>query len=200
MPNTLFTVDSNFSSKIFSSSILFCDFFSKKNKRKETNKIKMAKEMIMTRLIFYKYTKTMETTQTQKKLRGHSRLKTQAIPVDRRKIRKAKNSNSLPDLISALVCFLAWQYLMFYTSPNDVANLLYANSYLPFVILIFFTVFFFLKFALKKVRLAFCLAFELLIMLVFHLQNLDFNYYWVIILTIPPFIWLIVNQIEKRLL
>jgi hypothetical protein len=89
---------------------------------------------------------------------------------------------------------------MFYTSPNDVANLLYANSYLPFVILIFFTVFFFLKFALKKVRLAFCLAFELLIMLVFHLQNLDFNYYWIIILAIPPFIWLIVNQIEKRLL
>ncbi|HOP38971.1 MAG TPA: hypothetical protein PL154_01750 [Candidatus Woesebacteria bacterium] len=142
----------------------------------------------------------METTQTQKKLRGHSRLKTQAIHLDNRKIRKAKNSNSLPDLILALVCFLAWQYLMFYTSPNDVANLLYANSYLPFVILIFFTVFFFLKFALKKVRLAFCLAFELVIMLVFHLQNLDFNYYWIIILAIPPFIWLIVNQIEKRLL
>ena len=107
----------------------------------------------------------METTQTQKKLRGHSRLKTQAIPVDRRKIRKAKNSNSLPDLILALVCFLAWQYLMFYTSPNDVANLLYANLLALCYINIFHC--FLLKFALKKVRLTFCLAFELLIMLVF---------------------------------
>ncbi len=142
----------------------------------------------------------MATTQTQKKLRGRSRLKTQLVPVDRRKIRKARNSNSLPDLILALVFFFSLQYLMFYTSPNDLANLLYPHSYLPFVILVFLTVFFFLKLAFKQARLAFCLAFDFLIMLVFHLQNLDFNYYWAIILAIPPLIWLIINQIEKRLL
>lgn len=142
----------------------------------------------------------METTQTQNKTRGHSRLKPKAVAIERRKIGKPEKKHSLIDLILALVFFFSLQFLMFYSQPNDLANLIYSNSYLPFVLLIFFFTFYVLKFIFKKTRLAFCLAFDLLIVLFFHLQNLDFNYYWVIILAIPPLIWLIINQIEKRLL
>lgn len=142
----------------------------------------------------------METTQTQKKPRGRSRLKTQATVLERRKNQDSKNKSSLIDLLLALFLFFSLQYLMFYSSPNDSANLIFPNSYLLLITLVFFFAFFFLKFILKKTRLAFCLAFNLLILLFFRLQDLDFNYYLVMILAVPPLIWLIINQIEKRLL
>ena len=85
---------------------------------------------------------------------------------------------------------------MFYVSPNSIINFLLPNSYFPFFFLLFLTSFFFLKFILNNERLAFCIVFNLLIILFFHVQNLHFNYFLMIILSLTTLGLVITNQIE----
>ncbi|MFA6814272.1 MAG: hypothetical protein GX943_03470 [Candidatus Pacebacteria bacterium] len=142
----------------------------------------------------------MKTTQAQKKLRGRSRLKTEQSRLKKEIIQKAKKSHSFLDLFLGVLFLFLLLLLMFYFSANDLANIIFPNSYLPFVLLVFLSSFFFLKFIFINQRLVFCLVFNLSIILFFHLQNLNFNYYLILVLIMPPFVWLTINQIEKRLL
>jgi hypothetical protein len=135
----------------------------------------------------------MKTTQALKKTRGSSRLKKQ-------KSIKIKSDRSLTDLFLGLFSFTSLILLMFYRSPSDIIHFILPNSYLPFLLPIFFTIFFLLKFIFLRQRLAFCISFSILILLFFYLQNLSFNYYLIIVLVLAPLIWIIINQIEKRLL
>ena len=135
----------------------------------------------------------MKTTQALKKNRGKSRLK-------KEKTIKIKKERPIIDFFLGLLILALLILLMFYSSPSDIANIILPNTYLPFLFLIFFTSFFLLKFVFIKQRLAFCIAFNLVILLFIYLQNLNFNYYLFIILATAPLIWLIINQIEKRLL
>lgn len=135
----------------------------------------------------------MKTTQALKKIRGKSRL-------NKEKVIKIKKDRPVIDLFLGLSSLVLLILLMFYTSPSDIANIILPNSYLPFLFLIFFSSFFLLKFVFIKQRLVFCIAFNLVILLFIYLQNLNFNYYLLIILSTAPLIWLVINQIEKRLL
>jgi len=142
----------------------------------------------------------MESTQKQKKLRGRSRLKTGQARLEKTNIHKVKTGRSFLNLLFAVFFLFLLLYIMFYFSASELANIIFPDSYLPFLLLVFLAAFFLFKFILINVRLAFCLVFNLLIILFFHLQNLNFNYYLILVLTVAPFIWLIINQIEKRLL
>jgi hypothetical protein len=135
----------------------------------------------------------MKTTQALKKRRGQSRLKKQELV----QIRKRR---SALDLVFAFVSISLLILLMFYSSPSDVANFILPSSYLPLLLLVFFSSFFLFKFILLNQGLAFCIAFNLLLLLFFYLQNLIFNYYLIIILILAPLVWMIFHQIEKRLL
>jgi hypothetical protein len=135
----------------------------------------------------------MKTTQALKKSRGRSRLKKEII------IEKKQKRPTI-DLFLAILSLILIFLLMLYTSPTDLAHFIIPNSYLPFLLLFFFLNFFLIKFIFVSQRLAFCIAFNLFILLFFYLQNLIFNFYLIIILIIAPLIWLIIHQIEKRLL
>jgi hypothetical protein len=142
----------------------------------------------------------MESTQAQKALRGRSRLKTGQTRLKKERVKKIQKKHSLINLLWSVLFFFLLSLLMLYFSPIEVMNVIFPNSYLPFLVLVFLAVFFLLKFILINQRLVFCLVFDLLITLFFHLQNLNFNYYLIFILMIAPLVWLIINQIEKRLL
>ena len=149
----------------------------------------------------------MKTTQTQKAMRGRSRLKNSQSRLNngrsrlkKQKIKKTETKRSTLDLLLALFFLFLLVLLMFYSSPADVANIIFPNFYLPFLVLVFFATFSLFKFVFINQRLAFCLIFNLLILIFFRLQGLDFNYYLIIVLSLAPLIWLIVHQIEKRLL
>lgn len=153
----------------------------------------------MTRFIFFKYTRSMETTQAVKKMPGHSRLKNKQVNLIKKHSRPIIKKRFV-DLLWALLFLILLIFFMFYVSPNSIINFLLPNSYLPFFFLLFLTSFFFLKFILNNERLAFCIVFNFLIILFFHVQNLHFNYFLMIILSLTTLGLLIINQIEKRLL
>lgn len=148
----------------------------------------------------------METSQITK-VRGRSRLKSK---VDLSEKKVAKNAFSKKTFLKKNFSWSAFLFtsaglislisIMSHFSPTALENFLLPNSYLPVLILIFFTSFFALKIFFDNQNLAWMLAWEIMLMLFLKLQILEFNFYWLLILLIAPLSYLFFQKAKRKLL
>lgn len=144
----------------------------------------------------------METTQAANKPKGKSRLKLKKQSKRSKSRIKHSHTNKydLLNLLSSLFFFLSCYLIMINFSPKEVANFLVSNSYLPLLLPLLLALYFLAKFLKLKNRLAFCLSFELTLLVFFRLQSIQFNFFLISIFLIPLVLYFVFQQIEQRLL
>ena len=148
------------------------------------------------------------TNQNQKLTRGRSRLKIkqeQKAPSRSRRLRQPKTFKCFISAISpgyvllAIICLMILAWLVSYFHPEQLANFIWPNSFLPVILSSFGVGFALLKAGKASHQLAFAVALELSLLLWLLLQNLAINWWWLLALLIIPSCYLLFEQIRQRL-
>ena len=150
----------------------------------------------------------MVTNQNQKPARGRSRLKIkqqQNIPHRSRQAQGLKAIKHFALTISpryalfAVMCLVILFYLISYFHPEQLANFIWPNSFLPIILASCSLGFALLKMTKASSRLAFSVSLELNLLLWLLLQDLTINWWWLLPLLIIPSCYLLFEQIRQRL-
>ena len=149
----------------------------------------------------------MVTNQNQNSTRGRSRLKTKQPQTSLNKSRRSasKITQRFTLTISpgyallALICLAILYFLVSYFHPEQLADFIWPNSFLPIILSSCGLVFSILKTGKVNKQLALSVALELSLLLWLLLQDLSINWWWILVLMIVPSCHLLFEQIRQRL-
>lgn len=99
-----------------------------------------------------------------------------------RKIAGSKKSEKylkfLPLLLVSMLLYLSIFWLVANIYPNEIANVLFPNSYLPFTLLLFFANLLFFSYLMLNTRRGLILSLVIAILVFFRLQRVIFEWSW----------------------